>query len=169
MRGGRLRMPNGRLRRRRHQRRVAKLHEVLERHQRAIDAIEVASSEAEIQAALTLRDRSSRRRRVLLAAASAAVIVGGTGVAAVLATRHENAGASSPRKSLAASESPRTVIAPKCPVFKPPPVPDLPVGGHGPVWKFEDGCQLAHSFFSLYHPKGFSAAPLYSQHYELFL
>ena len=168
MRGGRLPIPTGRLRRRRHHRRVAKLREVLETHQRAIDAIEVASSEAEIQAALAQRDRSRPRRRLLLVAASVAVIVTGTGTAALLATRDDNAGASSPEKELAPRESPKTVIAPKCPVFKPPPVPDLPVGGQGPIWKFEDGGQLAHSFFSMYHPKGFTAGPLSSQHYELF-
>jgi len=168
MRGGRLSILSGWLRRGRHQRRVAKLHNVLETHQRAIDAIEVANSEAEIQAALAQRDRSSRRRRVLLLAASVAVVVTGTGTGALLATRDDDAGVSSPGKKSAAPESPKTVIAPKCPVFKPPPVPDLPVGGHGPVWKFEDGGQLAHSFFYMYHPKGFTAGPLYSQHYELF-
>jgi hypothetical protein len=168
MRGGRLPILSRWLRRGRHQRRVAKLHNVLETHQRAIDAIEVANSEAEIQAALAQRDRSSRRRRVLLLAAGVAVIVTGTGTGALLATRDDDAAVSSPGKKSAAPESPKTVIAPKCPVFTPPPVPDLPVGGHGPISKFEDGGQLAHSFFYMYHPKGFMAGPLYSQHYELF-
>jgi len=136
-------------------RRVARLHERIEWEQRRIDALEAATSGAEIEAALAHRLRSRRRPALLLATAAVAIGTAG-GATAFVTTRHSGATPAAVEKRL----------PPACPFFNPR-WPDLPVGNQRPV-RFEDGGGVSNGFFSLAHPPGFSQAPLYRQHYELF-
>jgi hypothetical protein len=145
-------------------RRVARLHESVEREQRRIDALEAATSEAEIEA-LARRPRSRRRPAMLLV--TAAVAIGtAAGATAFVTTRHSGATAARPNAAEVVANTPRKERPPTCPFFNPP-WPDLPVENHRP-FRFEDGGGISTGFFSMVHPPGFSHGPLYQQHYELF-
>jgi hypothetical protein len=142
-------MPSWRWLRRR---RVARLHERIEREQRRIDALEAATSEAEIEAALASR-LPPRRRPIMLLATAAVAIGTAAGATAFVATRHSGASAA------------RANPVPACPFFNPP-SPD--VAAKNRTFRFEDGGGFSNGYFSLVHPRGFSQAPLYTQHYELY-
>jgi hypothetical protein len=135
----------------------------LDRQERAIGAIDAAQTAAEVDEAVKLL-RQRRKLRLLLPA-GAAVLVAGISLAVAVPSHHDEAKAT---KVVREPPEPARVIAPRCPTFQPPAPPDVPVGNQGPEYKFEDGGIMAHSFFTLYHPRGFSAGPLYSQHYDLF-
>lgn len=145
-------------------RRVARLHERVEREQRRIDALEAATSEAEIDA---LASRPPPRRRPIMLLATAAVAIGtAAGATAFVATRHSGATAARPDAATpaAAAKTPKK-RHPACPIFNPP-QPDAPVGKV--EFRFEEGGGFSNSYFSMYHPPGFSQGPRYTQHYELF-
>ena len=147
-------------RRWRRSRRVARLHERIDHEQRSIDALEAAKSEAKIEAVLARR-RQTRSRRVMLVATGVVAIGTAAGASAFVAARPD----SHPAREVAAKHwVDRRPAA--CPFFNPP-SPDVPLKHR--QFRFEDGGGFSNFFFSLVHPPGFSQAPLYTQHYELFV
>jgi hypothetical protein len=132
-------------------RKIARLNAEIEARRRALQALE---GEAVDQ-------RPRTNRVVVLAAAGAVVVAAATIVPAILLSRH---GGSASAKAPPTQQAPESVGS-SCPDFKTPPPADMPVGA---TYKFEDGGQLASSFFNLYHPRGFSEGTLYTQHYLLF-
>jgi hypothetical protein len=150
------------LRRLRRRRRVARLHARIEQEQRSIDALEAATSHAEIDAILKLREALRKRRRVL-AAAGIVALGGAAGASALVVSRHGGAAAAAPP----VQADPRShTPAPKCPAVTLAPPRDRRVDSTRPL-RFEDGGTYSSQWFSMYHPPGFSQGPAYTQHYEL--
>jgi hypothetical protein len=138
-------------------RKVARLNAEIEDRRRLLQTLE-----AEAAGSGLIDERQRSNRVVILASAGAIVIAAGTIVPAILLSRHSGSASAKPPQQ--ASQAPVDAGA-RCPDFKPPPQRDVPVGQS---YKFEDGGQLAQSFFNLYHPVGFSEGPLYTLHYLLF-
>jgi hypothetical protein len=137
---------------------IARLHAEIGDCRRLLEKLEADGS-------FPADDRQRSNRAVALASAGAIAIAAATIVPVILLSRHGGAASAQPThqpdKMPAGSAS-------RCPDFKAPPPPDVPIGKQGPIYRFEDGGLLGHTFFNLYHPRGFSAGPLYSRHYELF-
>jgi hypothetical protein len=133
---------------------VARLHAEIGDRRRLLEKLEA-------EGAFPAEDRQRSNRIAVLASAAAIAIAAVTIVPAILLSRHDGSA------SATAGQAP-VETGSRCPDFEPPPPPDLPIGKQGPIYRFEDGGLLGSTFFNLYHPRGFSAAPLYSQHYELF-
>jgi hypothetical protein len=152
----------------RRRRRIARLHEGIDREQRSIEALEAAKSEPEIEAVLAQR-RSRRSRRAMLVATAVVAIGTAAGASAFVATRDGGAKAARSDPQVAGEMAAEHVVdkrPPACPFFNPP-SPDVLVKHRS--FRFEDGGGFSNFFFSLVHPPGFSQAPLYTQHYELFV
>jgi hypothetical protein len=148
------------LRRLRRRRRVARLHERIEREQRSIDALEAATSHAEIDAILELRSALGKRRRLLVATG---VVALGTaaGASAFVVSHHGGAAAAAPTMHT------RAIKPPACPAVTLAPPRDRRADSNRAL-RFEDGGKYSSQWFVMYHPPGFSQGPAYTQHYELF-
>jgi hypothetical protein len=142
----------------RREQQIARLHAEIGDRRRLLEKLEAEGT-------FSAADRQRSNRVVVLASAGAIAIAAATIVPAILLSRHGGAASAQPTRQT--DEVPIS-SASRCPDFKPPPPPDLPIGKQGPIERFEDGGLLGHTFFNLFHPRGFSAGPLYSQHYELF-
>jgi hypothetical protein len=142
----------------RREQQIARLHAEIGDRRRLLEKLEAEGT-------FPAHDRQRSNRVVALASAGAIVIAAATIVPVILLSRHGGAASAQPTRQT--GEVPIS-SASRCPDFKPPPPPDVPIGKEGPIDRFEDGGLLGHTFFNLYHPRGFSAGPLYSQHYELF-
>jgi hypothetical protein len=134
---------------------IARLHAEIGDRRRLLEQLEAEGT-------FPANHRQRSNRVVVLASAGALVIATATIASAILLSGHGGGAASAQTDEVPVGDASR------CPDFKPPPPPDLPIGKEGPIDRFEDGGLLGHSFFNLYHPRGFSAGPLYSLHYELF-